>query len=77
MDVSAPLVKVAWSPSNCHSRQSGQDTSTESTQPTLSTLYAELLANAALTLITVAGYLLDKQIQALASSFEHEGCTLK
>ena len=47
--------------------------STESTSSTLSTLFSELSANAALTLITVAGYLLDKQMQALAASFEEEG----
>ena len=35
--------------------------------------YAEIAANAALLLITVACSLLDRQIQALASAFEREG----
>lgn len=38
-----------------------------------STFYPELSANAGLTLATVAGYLLDRQVQALAASFENEG----
>lgn len=37
------------------------------------TLYPELSANAALTLATVAGYLLDRHIQALAKAFTDEG----
>jgi four helix bundle suffix protein len=40
---------------------------------TLFTLYAELSANAALTLTTVAGYLLDRHLQSLAHSFQEEG----
>ncbi len=36
-------------------------------------LYPELSANAALTLATVAGYLLDRQIRALGEGFEAEG----
>ena len=40
---------------------------------TLFTLYAELSANAALTLTTVAGYLLDRHLQSLAHSFKEEG----
>ena len=46
---------------------------TGSTQSTLSTLYAELSANAALTLATVAGYLLDRQIRALSKAFVDDG----
>jgi four helix bundle suffix protein len=37
------------------------------------TLYPELSANAALILATVAGYLLDRHIQALAKAFTDEG----
>jgi four helix bundle suffix protein len=40
---------------------------------TLFILYAELSANAALTLTTVAGYLLDRHLQSLANSFKEEG----
>jgi len=39
----------------------------------LASLYAELSANAALTLATVAGYLLDRQVQALAQAFIEAG----
>ena len=44
-----------------------------STSSSQNTLYAELSANAALTLATVAGYLLDRQVQSLAAAFEQEG----
>lgn len=37
------------------------------------THYPELSANAALTLATVAGYLLDQQMKTLAEAFEQEG----
>ena len=51
--------------------------SEESGRPSASSpkndLYAELSANAALTLATVAGYLPDRQVQSLAASFEQEG----
>lgn len=51
--------------------------STESTASTLSTLstktYPELSANAALTLLTVACSLLDRQVKRLAQDFENEG----
>ena len=40
---------------------------------TLFIIYAELSANAALTLTTVAGYLLDRHLQSLANSFKEEG----
>jgi four helix bundle suffix protein len=43
--------------------------STTSKTPT----YSELAANAALTLINVAGFLLDRQIAAQAEAFEAEG----
>jgi four helix bundle suffix protein len=43
--------------------------STASTRPT----YAEIAANGALTLINVAGALLDRQIAAQAIGFENEG----
>lgn len=43
--------------------------STSSTRPT----YKEIAANAALTLIAVAGSLLDRQIEAQADAFEQEG----
>jgi four helix bundle suffix protein len=49
------------------------DGSTVSSGSTPSTFYPELSANAGLTLATVAGYLLDRQVQALAASFEKEG----
>jgi four helix bundle suffix protein len=48
--------------------------STESTASTLSTkTYPELSANAALTLLTVACSLLDRQVERLAKDFENEG----
>jgi len=59
--------------------RSGQDgrssePSTESTASTLSTkTYPELSANAALTLLTVACSLLDRQVERLAQDFENEG----
>jgi four helix bundle suffix protein len=52
---------------------SGLGTSIGSSGSTPSTFYPELSANAGLTLTTVAGYLLDRQVQALATSFEKEG----
>ena len=54
-------------------RPSGLGTSTGSSGSTPSTFYPEFSANAGLTLTTVAGYLLDRQVQALATSFEKEG----
>jgi hypothetical protein len=45
--------------------------STKSTKSTPST-YPELAANAALVLIAVACSLLDRQLAALATAFEHE-----
>lgn len=47
--------------------------STESTPSTPSTFYPELSANAILTLATVAGFLLDRQVALLAQKFEDEG----
>lgn len=48
--------------------------STESIASTLSTkTYPELSANAALTLLTVACSLLDRQVERLAQDFENEG----
>ena len=44
-----------------------------STPSTTSTGYAEIAANAALVLLTVACSLLDRQIAALAKAFEKEG----
>jgi four helix bundle suffix protein len=60
------------------SGRSGQESSTGSSLSTPSTsspstFYPELSANAALTLATVAGFLLDRQIQQLARAFEDEG----
>jgi four helix bundle suffix protein len=53
--------------------QNGQrGRSNESTMSTRST-YPEIAANAALTLITVASSLLDRQIEAQARAFEREG----
>ncbi len=49
------------------------DKDTKSSMFTASSFYPEISANAALTLATVAGYLLDRQIRALAESFEKEG----
>ncbi|MDX9981368.1 MAG: four helix bundle suffix domain-containing protein, partial [Lentisphaeria bacterium] len=46
---------------------------TASTSLPFHPLYAELSANAALTLVTVAGYLLDRHLQALSAAFEREG----
>jgi len=66
--------KMTWE--RGHSEQSGLGESkkdTESSKLTASTFYPEISANAALTLATVAGYLLDRQIQTLAESFEKEG----
>ncbi len=40
---------------------------------TPSTFYPELSANAILTIATVAGFLLDRQIVKLAAAFEDEG----
>ena len=55
------------------SGRSGQKTSsTKSTTSTKST-YPEIAANAALVLLAVACSLLDRQIAALAKSFENEG----
>ncbi len=65
-----------------HSGQNGQrgqnvetePLSTESTASTLSTkTHPELSANAALTLLTVACSLLDRQVERLANDFENEG----
>ena len=56
--------------------RNGQDLegSTGSTRSTLSTkIYPELSANAALTLLAVACYLLDRQVERLAQDFEKEG----
>lgn len=47
--------------------------STPSTPSTPSTFYPELSANAILTLTTVAGFLLDRQVALLAKKFEDEG----
>ncbi len=56
--------------------QAVQNHCTESTPSTAlspSTHYPELAANAILTLATVAGFLLDRQVQQLAAAFEKEG----
>ncbi len=50
-----------------------QAASTVSTPSTPSTFYPELSANAILTIATVAGFLLDRQIAKLAAAFEDEG----
>lgn len=58
------------------SEQGGRisEPSKESTASTLSTqTYPELSANAALTLLTVACALLDRQVERLAQDFENEG----
>lgn len=46
---------------------------TPTTSSTPSTFYPELSANAILTLATVAGFLLDRQIARLAQQFEDQG----
>lgn len=58
------------------SEQSGRDETKKhagSSESTASSLYPEISANAGLTLTTVAGYLLDRQIQSLAEAFKNEG----
>ena len=52
--------------------QDAQNLSTQSTSSTPST-FPEIVANAALAFITVACYLLDRQIAAQAKAFEDEG----
>jgi four helix bundle suffix protein len=54
------------------SGQQGLDV-TQSTESTESTLFQEYSANAALVLIPVACYLLDRQSNSLAKAFENEG----
>lgn len=44
-----------------------------SSNPSISSSYSEIAANAALTLIAVACSLLDRQLNAQATSFENEG----
>ncbi|MFZ5761193.1 MAG: four helix bundle suffix domain-containing protein [Thermodesulfobacteriota bacterium] len=76
-EVAAWVVEVAKKSGFCG--PSGDDgrsseLSTESTASTLSTkTYPELSANAALTLLTVACALLDRQVERLAQDFENEG----
>jgi len=76
-DVAAWVVEAAKkSGSSGHSGQGGQkaEASTESIASTVSTkTYPELSANAALTLLTVACALLDRQVERLAQDFEKEG----
>jgi four helix bundle suffix protein len=55
------------------SQQSEQAKNTPSTESTPSTFYPGLSANAILTLATVAGFLLDRQMALLAEKFEDEG----
>ncbi len=52
---------------------SGEDQQTASTPSTSSTFFPELSANAILTLATVAGFLLDRQLAQLAQRFEDQG----
>ncbi len=59
-----------------HSEQSGPGGTKKnagSSELTASSFYPEISANAGLALSTVAGYLLDRQIQSLAASFKNEG----
>jgi len=79
-EVAAWVVEVAKKSVLCGQiGQRGQkaEVSTESTESTASTLstktYPELSANAALTLLTVACLLLDRQVSRLAADFEKEG----
>ncbi|EFI34522.1 conserved hypothetical protein [Desulfonatronospira thiodismutans ASO3-1] len=66
--------KIAWERGHSEQSRLGEsDKDIESSTFTASSFYPEISANAALTLATVAGYLLDRQIQALAESFEKEG----
>lgn len=58
---------------NRPSGRSGHSDDTASTVSTPSTFYPELSANAILTLATVAGFLLDRQMALLAKKFEDEG----
>lgn len=53
--------------------QTGSDPTPASPASPPSTLYPGLSANAILTLATVAGFLLDRQVQRLAATFEEEG----
>jgi four helix bundle suffix protein len=55
------------------SGKSGPSRNNEETASTASTFYPELSANAILTLATVAGFLLDRQVALLAKKFEDEG----
>ena len=49
------------------------DKDTKSSTFTASSFYPEISANEALTLATVAGYLLDRQLASQAAAFEKEG----
>jgi four helix bundle suffix protein len=74
-DVAQWVMKIAQNLSQKgeSSGQGGLGEVTASTVSTPSTLYPGLSANAILTLATVAGFLLDRQIQRLAAAFEEEG----
>lgn len=79
-DVAAWVVEVAKKNGLCGQigqREQNAETkplSTESTASTLSKkIYPELSANTALTLLTVACSLLDRQVEGLAQDFENEG----
>lgn len=76
-EVAAWVIEVAKKYGPCGlDGQGGQKTeaSTGSTTSTLSSkTYPELSANAALTLLTVACALLDRQVARLAQDFENEG----
>ncbi len=70
----ARAVKSGQSGPSGPSGRSGQDSapSTQSTSPKPPT-YPEILADAAIALITVACFLLDRQLAAQASAFQNEG----
>ncbi len=73
-EVAGWVVEVAKSGGLCGQNGQGGQNSEKSTGSTKSTeLYPELSANAALTLLSVACALLDRQVSRLAADFETEG----
>lgn len=78
-EVAAWVALKARQRCEAHSGRSGPSendeptVSTASTPSTPFTFYPELSANAILTLATVAGFLLDRQVALLAKQFEDEG----
>ncbi len=74
MDTAKKICRERGQSEHSGQRGSGRmEKGTKSSELTASSLYPEISANAGLTLATVAGYLLDRQIQSLAESFKNEG----